>query len=80
MIVVPIEAHGGFKMESENERVQRFVQAFESNYGRKPTLQDAEGNFRLRVAQDMDMSVGGARYYLRLAAELDPKKEPDTSD
>jgi hypothetical protein len=80
MIVVPIEAHGGFKMESENKRVQRFVQAFESSYGRKPTLQDAEGNFRLRVAQDMNMSVGGARYYLRLAAELDPKKEPDTSD
>jgi hypothetical protein len=77
MIVVPIEAH---KMKSENERVERFVQAFESNYGRKPTLQDAEGNFRLRVAQDMNMSVGGARYYLRLAAELDRKKDPDTSD
>jgi hypothetical protein len=42
------------------------------------TLQDAEGSFRLRVSQDMNMSVGGARYYLRLAAELDPKKEPLT--
>jgi hypothetical protein len=67
-------------MESDRDRVHRFVQAFESNYGRKPTLQDAEGNFRVRVAQDMNMSVGGARYYLRLAAELDRKKKPNTSD
>jgi hypothetical protein len=54
-------------MQETRERIQRFIEAFERVYGRKPKLDDAEGNFKLQVAQDMQMSVGGARYYLRLA-------------
>ena len=52
----------------------RFIQAFESIYKRKPTLEDAEGDFKLQVARDMQMSVGGARYYLRLAAEQESEE------
>ena len=65
----------GKEMESDNERVCRFIQAFESIYKRKPTIEDAEGDFKLRVAQDMHMSVGGARYYLRLAVEHGEKEQ-----
>lgn len=56
-------------METDRDRVCRFIKAFENIYGRKPKLEDAEGNFKRQVAQDMHISVGGARYYLRLAAE-----------
>jgi len=56
-------------MQKNTERVHRFIEAFQKLYGRKPKPEDAEGNFKIQVAQDMQMSVGGARYYLRLAAE-----------
>lgn len=58
-------------MEAQNnsERVHRFIEAFEKLYGRKPRPEDAEGTFTIQVAQDMQMSVGGARYYIRMAAE-----------
>ena len=57
-------------MQQEKERVHRFVEAFEKLYGRKPTHEDAEGHFAVQVAQDMAMSVGGARYYIRAATKL----------
>jgi hypothetical protein len=57
-------------MREETDRVQRFIEAFEKLYGRKPKPEDAEGNFTIRVAQDMQMSVGGARYYIRAAIEV----------
>lgn len=59
----------GVGMEISAEHVGRFIEAFEQRYGRKPELEDAEGDFKLRVAEDMQMSAGGARYYLRAAAE-----------
>jgi len=33
-----------------------------------------EGNFTIRVAQEMQMSVGGARYYIRMATEHKPQR------
>ena len=65
-------------MQEDRQRVYRFIQAFESLYGRKPTHEDAEGNFKIRVAQEMQMSIGGARYYLRLAAKIEEEKAPAT--
>lgn len=62
-------------MESDRERVRRFIEVFEDIYKRKPTIEDAEGDFRRQVAQDMHMSVGGARYYLRLAVEHREKEQ-----
>jgi hypothetical protein len=56
-------------MDEDKKRVYRFIEAFEKLYGRKPKAEDAEGDFKHRVAEEMQMSVGGARYYLRLAAE-----------
>jgi hypothetical protein len=53
----------------EADRVHRFIEAFEKLYGRKPRPQDAEGDFTIQVAEDMKMSVGGARYYIRAATE-----------
>ena len=41
-----------------------FIKAFETLYGRKSTPEDAEGDFKIRVAEEMQMSIGGARYYL----------------
>lgn len=66
-----IRAQGGalVEMQREPERVHRFIEAFEKLYGRKPRPEDAEGNFTIQVAQDMEMSVGGARYYIRAATE-----------
>jgi hypothetical protein len=58
------------------ERVQRFIEAFEKLYGRKPKPEDAEGKLAKQVAEDLDMSVGGARYYLRLACAEAAKVEP----
>ena len=57
------------EMQESTERVDRFIEAFEKLYGRKPKREDAEGDFKIRVAQDMQISVGGARYYLRQATE-----------
>lgn len=57
------------QMQRNTERVHRFIQAFEKLYGRKPKPEDADGDFNLQVAQDMQMSVGGARYYIRLATK-----------
>jgi len=59
--------------QKNSERVHRFVEAFEKLYGRKPRPEDAEGSFTIQVAQDMQMSVGGARYYIRLATEGKPE-------
>jgi hypothetical protein len=61
-------------MQENSERVQRFIDAFEKLYGRKPRPEDAIGDFTVQVAQDMRMSVGGARYYLRWAAEHEEKQ------
>jgi hypothetical protein len=63
------------EMQPDKDHVRRFIDSFQIIYKRKPTLEDAEGDFKLRVAQDMNMSVGGARYYLRLATERDEKEE-----
>ena len=57
------------EMQEEPERVHRFIEAFEKLYGRKPRPKDAEGNFTIQVAQDMEMSVGGARYYNVMAGQ-----------
>jgi len=56
-------------MLDQTEGTRRFIEVFENLYGRKPKRDDLEGDFKLQVALDMDMSVGGARYFLRLAAE-----------
>ena len=60
--------------QENSERIHRFVEAFEKRYGRKPRPEDSEGNFPIQVAEDMQMSVGGARYYLRLASEQEKEK------
>ena len=57
------------------ERIERFIEAFEKLYGRKPKKEDADGDFKLQVSQDMQMSVGGARYYIRLASERKAKEK-----
>ena len=62
-------------MESDRERVRRFIEVFEDIYKRKPRVEDTEGDFKRKVAQDMHMSVGGARYHLRLAAGCERKEE-----
>jgi hypothetical protein len=66
-----IRAQGGVlvEMQEEPDRVDRYIEAFEKLYGRKPRPKDADGNFAIQVAQDMEMSVGGARYYIRAATE-----------
>jgi len=61
-------------MQEDADRVHRFIDAFEKLYGRKPKPEDAEGNFTLQVAQDMEMTVGGARYYIRAATEAKSKR------
>lgn len=62
-------------MEEKNrDRILRFIKAFEELYGRKPTMDDVGGDFKIRVAHDMQMSVGGARYYLRMAVEYEDEK------
>ena len=59
---------------NNSERVHRFIEAFEKLYGRKPRPEDAEGTFTIQVAQDMQMSVGGARYYIRMATKGETEK------
>ncbi len=61
------------EMQNDTERVDRFIEAFERLYGRKPKAEDADGHFKIQVAQDMQMSVGGARYYIQLASERKAK-------
>ena len=56
------------ELQKDSDRVYRFIAAFERLYGRRPRPEDAEGNFTVQVAQDLEMSVGGARYYIRLAS------------
>jgi hypothetical protein len=63
------------EMQDNRERVDRFIEAFEKLYGRKPHAEDADGDFKIQVAQDMQMSVGGARYYIRLASERKAKEK-----
>ena len=46
-------------MGEDKERVYRFIEAFEKCYGRRPKPEDAEGDFRIQVARDRQMSVGG---------------------
>jgi hypothetical protein len=68
----------------DSQRLRRFIEAFERLYGRAPKREDAKGDFK-QVAKDMQISVGAARYYLRLAAEpgkriaLYPPQLPATS-
>jgi len=61
------------ELQKDSDRVHRFIAAFERLYGRKPRPEDAQGNFTVQVAQDMEMSVGGARYYIRAATEGRPR-------
>jgi hypothetical protein len=48
------------EMQNNTERVDRFIEAFEKLYGRKPKAEDADGDFKTQVAQDMQMSVGAS--------------------
>ena len=57
------------ELQKDSDRVRRFITAFEMLYGRKPRPEDAAGNFTVQVAEDMEMSVGGARYYIRAATK-----------
>ena len=61
------------ELQRETDRVQRFVAAFEKLYGRKPRPEDANGNFTVQASQGMEISVGGARYYIRVATECRPR-------
>jgi hypothetical protein len=63
------------EMQDNMERVDRFIEAFQKLYGRQPKAEDADGDFKIQVAQDMQMSVGGARYYIRLASERKTKEK-----
>ena len=60
--------HVRVEMQNNMGRIDRFIEAFEKLYGRKPKAEDADSDFTVQVAQDMQMSVGGARYYIRLAS------------
>ena len=61
-------------MQDQKDQAQRFIDAFEKLYGRKPKQEDAEGHFAAQVAQDMQISVGGARQYIRAATKLMSKQ------
>jgi hypothetical protein len=63
------------EMQNNKEHIDRFIEAFEKLYGRKPIAADADGDFKIQVAQDMQMSVGGARFYIRLASERETRKK-----
>ena len=52
-----------------------FIEAFEKLYGTKPKAEGADGDFKIQIAQDMQMSIGGPRYYIRLAAERKAKEK-----
>ncbi len=47
-------------MQEHPQRIYRFIEAFEKLYGRTPKPEDAESDFKIKVAQDAQMSVGGA--------------------
>ena len=53
--------------QENTERINRFIEAFSKFYGRNPEPEDAVGDFAHQVARDLQMHVGGARYYLRWA-------------
>jgi len=72
---LPRMAAFGFEMQPATDRMQTFIEAFEKLYGRKPEREEANGDFKIQVARDMQMSVGGPRYYLHLAIE---HKKEDT--
>jgi hypothetical protein len=76
-MIIFLQKAGTFRVEMQNntERVDRFIKAFEKLYGRKPKAEDADGDFKIQVAQDMQMSVGGARYYIRLASEKQKRSD-----
>jgi hypothetical protein len=63
--------------QKDSDRVYRFIESFEKLYGRKPIQKDAEADFKIRVAQDMQMSLGGARYYLRLATKYEKHEKEE---
>jgi hypothetical protein len=63
------------KLQKDSDRVLSFIEAFEKLYGRKPRHEDSVGTFTIQVAQEMQMSVGGARYYIRKATEQE-RKDP----
>ena len=63
------------EMHTDAGRVHRFIEAFENLYGRKPKPEDADGDFKIQVAQDMRMSVGGTRYYIREATKQEEKHQ-----
>ena len=65
---------GLVELQKDSDRVHRFIAAFERLYGRKPRVEDVKGNFTVQVAQDMEMSVGGARYSIRAATEGKPRQ------
>jgi len=67
--------HVRVEMQNNTERIDRLIEAFEKLYGIKPQAEDADGDFKIQVAQDMQMSLGGARYYIRLASERKPKEK-----
>jgi hypothetical protein len=52
---------------------QEFIEFFEKAYDRKPTPEDQRGEFLVRVARDLRISLEEARHYLRLAASPDRK-------
>jgi hypothetical protein len=52
---------------------QEFIEFFEKAYRRKPTPEDQRGQFLVRVAVDLRISLEAARHYLRLAASPDRK-------
>jgi hypothetical protein len=60
-------------MQENSERVQRFIDAFEKLYGRKPRPEDVVGDFTVQVARDFRMRVGAAHYYIRRATEQEEK-------
>lgn len=55
---------------------QEFIEFFEKAYDRKPTPEDQRGEFLVRVARDLRISLEEARHYLRLAASPDRNTKP----
>ena len=62
------------EMQNNTERVDRFLEAFEKLYGRKPKAEGAHGDFKIQIAQDMQMNVGGP-HYIRMTAERKAKEK-----
>ena len=66
--------------QENSERIYRFIDAFSKLYGRKPQPEDAVGDFAVQVARDLQMHVGGARYYLRRAMRTSRCESVATSE